>query len=77
MVICPLNQTSEADFNKHTTTIVWNQPVATDNSELAPIVTCNAANGSQFEIGETEIICQALDYAGNLKTCFFTIGVKG
>ena len=76
-VMCPLNQTSETDFNKHTTTVVWNQLVATDNSQLTPTVTCNAANGSQFEIGETEVICQALDQAGNLAMCSFIVNVKG
>ena len=56
--------------------MVWTAPVSTDNSQLTPIVSCNAENGSQFEIDETEVICQAKDSAGNLAKCSFIIDVK-
>ena len=57
--------------------VVWTYPVATDNSKLTPTVTCNAQNGSQFEIGETEVMCQAVDQGGNHATCSFIIEVLG
>ena len=50
-------------------TVVWTDPAATDNSELAPTVACNKKNGSQFEIGKTEVVCQACDQPGNRKSC--------
>ena len=55
--------------------MVWADPVATDNSKLTPTVTCNAQYRSPFEIGETEVMCQALDQAGNQATCSFIIDV--
>ena len=60
-----------------TAVVVWTVSVATDNSKLIPTVTCNAENGSQFEIGETEVICKAVDQAGNHVTCSFIVDVKG
>ena len=76
-VVCPTNETIEADDNQSTAVMIWNALATTDNSKLIPTVTCNTENGSQFEIGETEVICQASDQAGNQAACSFTIDVKG
>ena len=57
--------------------VVWTNPISTDNSELAPTVTCNKENGSHFEIGKIEVIYHALDQAGNQATCTFIVYVKG
>ena len=76
-VVCPINQTIETDLNQPTAMVIWTAPVSVDNSKLSPVVTCNAENGSQFEIGETEVMCQGLDQAGNKATCSFTVYVKG
>ena len=51
--------------------------VAMDNSELPPVVNCSADSGSQFDIGETKVICQALDLNGNQATCSFNVNVGG
>ena len=75
-LICP-KQTIETDFNMPTAMVFWIDPVSSDNSELTPTVTCNNENESQFKIGETEVICEAVDQAGNLVTCSFIIDVKG
>ena len=53
------------------------QLVAKDNSKVPPIVTCSADSGSQFEIGETEVTCKAVDLAGNQANCSFTVNVRG
>ena len=76
-VICPTNQTLETDLNNSTALVVWNNPVAIDNSKETPTFTCNVENGSQFEFGETEVICQAVDQAGNQATCSFIVDVLG
>ena len=76
-VTCPNNQTIETDLNLSTAVVVWSAPVATDNSKLTPSVTCNAENGTQFEIGEKDVLCQAVDQAGNQATCSFTVDVVG
>ena len=51
--------------------------LATDNSEVPPVVSCSVASGSQFDIGETEVICQALDAGGNQAGCSFYVNVRG
>ena len=76
-VTCPPNQTVENDLTKSTATVIWTTPLATDNSKLIHTVTCNKQNGSQFEIGATEVMCQALDGAGNQATCSFIVDVAG
>ena len=76
-ITCPPNQSIETDPRKPTAMVVWTAPLATDNSRLIPTVTCNKENGSQFEIGATEVICQALDRAGNQVTCSFVVNVAG
>ena len=76
-VNCPSNQTIITDLNTSTAVVVWSAPGANDNSELTPTVTCNAENGTQFQIGETEVLCQALDQAGNRATCSFIVDVVG
>ena len=48
-----------------------------DNSGHLLTVTCTVESGSRFEIGETEVICQAVDLGGNLGACSFTIIVIG
>ena len=57
--------------------MVWTDPTASDNSKQTPTVTCSVESASQFEIGETEVICEALDASGNLATCSFKVDVKG
>ena len=76
-MICPTNQTVATDLNKSTAMVVWTAPVANDNSELIPTVTCNAENGSKFEIGETEVVCYAIDQVGNQANCSFIVNVVG
>ena len=76
-LMCPPNQTIETDFNMPSAKVVWNDPVATDNSNLTPTVTCNVENGSHFEIGNAQVVCQAVDQAGNQAICAFIVEVKG
>ena len=56
---------------------VWTGPQANDNAGLPPTITCSLASGSQFEIGQTEVICEARDPSGNEAFCAFTIEVRG
>ena len=77
IIICPTNKTLETDLKKSTALVVWTDPESTDNTKLTPTVTCDAQIGSHFEIGETEVVCQAVDQAGNLATCSFTVEVVG
>ena len=77
MIACPVNQTVNTQPSKAYATVVWNEPQATDNSREIPTITCDANSGNQFEIGETEVICQAVDPTGNHATCTFTVKING
>ena len=55
----------------------WSDLEANDNSGQNPIVACSVESGSQFGIGEIEVVCQAIDSAGNRATCAFTVKIAG
>ena len=74
---CPSNQSLETNLGKSTAVVNWTNPIATDNSRQHPTVTCEAESGSQFGIGETKVICEAVDVAGNRATCVFTVNIQG
>ena len=77
MQFCPTNQSLETGLGLPTAVVNWTNPKVTDNSKTKPTVTCSVESGSKFEIGETEVICQAIDPAGNRATCVFTINIEG
>ena len=77
IIACPVNRTVNTEPSQAYATMVWTDPQATDNSGQIPTITCDADSGSNFEIGETEVICQAVDPTGNHATCKFTVKVEG
>ena len=74
---CPANQTKSTAPSLSTAIAVWTDLQATDNSRIAPTVTCSLESGSQFEIGQTEVECDAQDSSGNQANCTFIIEVMG
>ena len=74
---CPGNQDIEVFLNQSMAVAVWDDPVASDNSELNPTLTCSFHSGSQFGIGKTDVVCQAVDDSGNNASCVFTVNVTG
>ena len=77
MVACPANQTVKTDASQAYATVVWETPNVTDNAAETPTITCSIEYGSQFEIGEKEVICHAVDLGGNRGACSFTVVVIG
>ena len=77
MISCPDNQTKSTLFGRSTAVVVWADHEASDNSGKRPKISCNIVSGSQFAIGETEVICKASDGFGNWAECAFTVKVKG
>ena len=65
------------DLGQPTAVGVWIYKNAADNSGKNPALTCSSDSGSQFEIGQTEIFCEAWDLSGNHATCTFTVDVRG
>ena len=74
---CPSNQLKSTTFGKSTAVVFWAEPDASDNSGQRPYVWCSMDSGSQFEIGKTEVFCQARDGVGNRAECTFTVQIKG
>ena len=52
-------------------------PLATDNEDPAPAVTCDHAPGSKFPVGSTLVTCTATDASGNRATTTFTVLLRG
>ena len=77
ILTCPTNQSLETDYGHATAVAVWFPTNATDNSGKNLTTTCNADSGSQFEIGESDIVCETWDPSGNHATCTFAIKVIG
>ena len=77
-IYCPSNQIKNTTSSMSAAvTTVWADPQATDNSGMTPAVTCSLASGSQFQIGQTEVVCEARDPSGNQAICTFIIEVIG
>ena len=76
MITCPANQTVTRPCQENIT-VVYTAPQVTDNSGESPSIACDFESGSNFEIGETTVICQAVDAGGNLGFCSFTVIVIG
>ena len=77
IISCPANQTKDTAPGLSTAVAVWADLQATDNTGVTPTVTYSLESGSQFEIGQTEVICEARDPSGNKAFCSFTIDVTG
>ena len=58
------------------TTVVWDEPVFSDNSGKEPTVERSHEPGSRFELGETLVTYTATDESGNNQTCTLTIRVQ-
>ena len=74
---CPINQTRETDVGQLTAVVEWEAPNATDNSKEAIIVSCSPTSGSNFNIGQAEVVCKAEDSSGNMATCRFYVDITG
>ena len=74
---CPANQTKNTAPSQSTAIAVWTVPQATDNSGITPNVTCSFDSGSHFQIGQTEVVCEARDSSRNQAICTCVIEVIG
>ena len=77
MTSCPKNKTMVTDSNLSTAVVTWSDVQVSDNSGQNLTVTCSTESGSQFGIGETEVICQAVDPSGNQAMWAFTVKING
>ncbi len=71
---CPPDITVYAG-NQTTANVTWTMPIVTDNCNETVKVKVNAECNSAFEIGMHQITYKAVDAAGNISYCVFTITV--
>ena len=77
-VSCPRSPLlAYAERDKFTALVNWTEPVATDNSGVAPNVTSNYQSPQRFSQGTHVITYAAVDQSGNKATCTFTVKVRG
>ena len=57
--------------------VTWEDPTASDNSGAISHVTCDLQSGANFTIGETVVLCEAVDGSGNKAECSFQVNVTG
>jgi hypothetical protein len=74
---CPTNLVQETDLGKPTAMLEWVTPIATDNTGDDVAVICDPTSGSNFTIGQKEVVCEAMDSSGNKATCSFHVNVNG
>ena len=72
---CPANQILTTNSTKHAVTATWNMPTTVDNSGRNSTVTCTRDSPSRFNIGNTVVMCTAIDEYGNEAICEFTVNV--
>ena len=76
-VTCPASQTVHTIPSQAFATVFYTDPQVSDNSGENVCAWCDIESGSQFWIGETDVICKAMDLSGNQAICSFTVKVEG
>ena len=77
-VSCPQSPfVAYAEQEKFTALVNWTEPVATDNSGVAPTVTSNYQPPQRFNQGTHVITYTAVDQSGNMASCTITVKVIG
>lgn len=73
---CPPDITAYTSEGSSGTSVTWNEPVATDNSDTV-FYSRSHIPGDQYPVGPTTITYYARDLSGNQATCTFTVTVLG
>ena len=74
---CPLNQNTETEYGQETAVVEWQEATVSDNSREVVKVSCLPPAGSNFTIGQTEVVCDAVDKSGNKGSCGFNVTIIG
>ena len=65
------------DPGKSTAMVVWKDPLAVDTNGKDLELMCRPFPGSEFQIGETEVKCFAVDDNKEELACTFLITING
>ncbi|MBK13027.1 MAG: hypothetical protein CL849_05790, partial [Crocinitomicaceae bacterium] len=74
IVDMPADITKNADTGFCSTTVIWDQPTATDNCTLESL-TADHISGDTYDVGETVVTYTAKDDCGNSTSLSFTITI--
>ena len=55
--------------------VEYPEPVASNECDGDPTITCEPESGSLFPVGDTSVVCNAVDQSGNAQQCEFTVSV--
>ena len=73
---CPSDITID-DATAAEVRVNWQEPTATDNSGVVPVVYSNKQSGQYFDVpGSYEVLYKATDESENTATCSFRITLK-
>lgn len=78
VIMCPANITVGNDFGLCEAVVTYSLPTVTDNCTqgITPMLTLGLPSGSSFPFGNTPIRYQAVDGAGNVSLCSFSVTVE-
>ncbi|XP_033636709.1 uncharacterized protein LOC117297670 [Asterias rubens] len=74
-ITCPENIVNNTDPTLPYGTVVWSEPIVTDNSGQDVTFLGDANSGSTFDIGSHVVIYNATDSSNNINYCNFTIQI--
>ena len=74
-IVCPQPIVQANDPGFCGAVVNWPEPVVNDNVGIAS-VSCSPSSGSVFPVGTTPVTCRAVDLAGNVTQCTFTVTVE-
>ena len=76
-IVCGGDHSVKAEEGRSSAVVVWKDPAVSYNSGGILQVSCDPKSGTSFTIGQTTVICEAVDYSGNKAVCSFRVNVTG
>lgn len=76
VLYCPGDITKLVNDPMETPTIRWNEPVVEDNSGILSGADQTQVSGTEFPIGETEVVYDFKDESENVAECRFQVSIQ-
>ena len=74
--ICPSDVYATSSCNTaNTTQVIWQEPIATDNSGMATLQSQTHQSGQYFSVGSAQVTYIFADLSGNVASCIFSVTV--
>ena len=73
-LVCPPNTTVQCE-GADATPVSFPIPVSNDACDGQPPVSCTPEPGTEFPLGDTEVVCSSTDRSGNTTQCSFIVSV--